>query len=541
MTRLLILTALLLAPLLAEATQRIWYEKGGDYYDPINPWHRKSTYVDLPLPPIGERYRAELYHANGQLALEGESLTPEFDRDKLIGTVVEYHPNGQIASEITYVTRNEVCNCGSDQIVRHGTFKEYHPNGQLHRMENYVAGTQADGEYTRYDEEGRVTFRYGVKGVRYHGAYAKYEAGQLIIETHYVNGRRHGPYREFDLQGRPLKVATLVDGEYHGLVETYRDGILVEQENYQDGQKTGPQKRFYPDGTLSRSYNASQFRGKPEGEDLHYRKDGTLSRKQVTTLDAKGNVAEVIEQRFDEQGQLKELEHKAGEWQLTETYDSAGNLIHRREQDKNGLQGLFLADEWSGLVRAHYLNGKEHGAYFKENRDGTVEKGQYQQGRKDGLWVTTAKDGTKEEAHYANGQKHGTLQRYSAGGALTELVTYHNGEKHGPADFIGPNGHRIIGNFYHGEPDGDYRMTTVDGGVVQQGQFVKGQPEGVHYHFSELGQLREKRSYLGGQPHGEWVKTELDGRIRVVKTYEQGELLSEREITLSELPAPGLY
>ncbi len=37
MTRLLILTALLLAPLLAEATQRIWYEKGGDYYDPINP------------------------------------------------------------------------------------------------------------------------------------------------------------------------------------------------------------------------------------------------------------------------------------------------------------------------------------------------------------------------------------------------------------------------------------------------------------------------------------------------------------------------
>lgn len=534
MTRILLIIAFMCASFIAAAGQRVWFEADGDYYDPANPWHRKALYLDLPLPKADDHYQVALYHDNGQLALKAFSPTPEFDRDTLLGEVVEYYDDGQVLMQASYVPRDQICDCGNDRPVLHGDYRDYHPNGQVHRSVSYYGGGLVDGDYTEYDAEGRITLRYSIKNYRRHGDYAKYQNGQLMREFRYVEGSIEGPYREFNEEGQLVKKATYSDGQYQGLVETYRDGVLVGEENYQAGRRRGLQKTYYPDGTPERVYTASEFHAKPVGEDRHYRRDGSLSQKTLTTLDSKGRTQESRKEYFDEEERLVKLVHKQGEWQLQEEYDQKGELSYRREEDDKGLQGLLLTDDWSGFVRAHYRDGEEHGTTIREASDGTRVEGRYESGKKEGLWVTLEPDGAREEIRYRDDELHGLHQRFDASGERTGYVNYDNGKKHGPADHY-DYGHRVVTRYHQGEPDGDYLETKPDGRILHQGQYRRGQPEGVHYHFSEVGQMLKKQSYRDGVAHGEWIEVGYGGMTVIRKLFENGELVSEMDIALDSL------
>ena len=446
MARKLLIVALLCMPLFLQADQRVWLDESGDYYDPANPWHRKTSYLDLPLPEADGLFQARLYYADGQVALEGLSPTPEFDRKTLLGEVVEYYPDGQVSIQASYVTRDQVCDCGHNHPVLHGPYKSYHPNGQLHRSLTYYGGGVMDGDYTEYDVEGQVTRRYSMKNYRYHGGYAEYRNGQLIKE-----------------------------------------------ENYHEGHRLGEQKTYYSDGRLQRTYIASDFYSQPVGEDLYYRGDGSLSRKIWRVLDDNGQVAESREEYFEADERLVRLVHKVGDWQLEEEYSQEGELTGRRERDKNGLQGLWLASNYTGI---------------------------------------------SEKVNYQDGKRHGLYQRFDENGEPVDVIHYENGQKHGPADYRDGYGYgyRVVTRYYKDEPDGDYLETTDDGRIIRQGQYLRGKPEGVHYQFSEVGQMLKKQSYREGEAHGEWIEMGYDGITVIRKHYENGTLISEGEI----IPEHGL-
>src|SRR5690606_4943408 len=67
-----------LFPLFVQAGQRIWLLEDGRYFDAADPDHRRAKYLEVPFVHEGERYRIVLRYPDGQLALEGQSLTPEF-------------------------------------------------------------------------------------------------------------------------------------------------------------------------------------------------------------------------------------------------------------------------------------------------------------------------------------------------------------------------------------------------------------------------------------------------------------------------------
>lgn len=535
MTRTLPIVALLCVSFFAQADQRIWFESNGDYYDPANSWHRKASYLELPLPKVEEQYQVRLYYADGQLALEGLSPTPDFERKNLVGDVVEYYPDGQVSVQASYVIRNQICDCGNDYPVLHGVYKAYHPNGQIQRSLDYYGGGVADGDYTEYDAEGRLTRSYSIRNFRRHGDYAEYQGGQLTKEAYYVNGSLEGPYRELDEQGRLTRKALFVGGKYQGVLETYRNGILVSEESYHEGRRLGWQKTYYPDGSPRRTYIASEFRSQPVGEDLHYRMDGSLSRKVSRVLDDRGQLVESRDEQFGEDERLVKLTHKVGDWQLEEEYNQNGELTARREQDDKGLQGLLLTRQWSTLVREHYKDGKEHGASIREGSGGSREEGRYQNGKKEGLWQTLQTNGITEKVNYRAGERHGRYQRFDETGELADVIHYENGKKHGPADYSDGYGHRVVARFYKDEPDGDYLETTDDGRIMRQGHYRRGQPEGVHYQFSSVGQMLKKQSYRDGDAHGEWIEVGYGGMSVIRKLYENGTLISEGEIALDAL------
>lgn len=535
MTRKLLFTVLLCMPLILQADQRVWFAENGDYYDPANPWHRKASYLELPLPKVDGFYQVKLFYADGQVALEGLSPTPDFNRKDLLGDVVEYYADGQVSVQASYVVRDQICDCGNNYPVLHGAYKAYHPNGQLERSLDYYGGGIADGDYTEYDEAGRVTRRYSIRNYRRHGDYAEYKNGQLTKEAYYVNGAREGNYRELDEQGHLIRKATFLDGKYQGVLETYRDGILASEEHYHEGNRLGLQKTYYPDGTPKRVYIASKFRSQPVGEDLYYRMDGSLSRKVMRVLDDNGRLVESRDEQYGDGERLVKLKHKVGDWQLEEEYSESGELIARREQDDKGLQGLLLTRQWSTLVREHYKDGEKHGDSLREGSGGAREEGRYENGLKTGPWLTLQSNGITEKVNYRAGKRHGRYERLDETGERSDVIHYENGQKHGPADFSDGYGHRVVANFYKDEPDGDYLETTDNGRIVRQGNYRRGKPEGVHYEFSSVGQMLKKRSYRDGEPHGEWIEMGYGGMSVIRKHYENGTLISEGDIALDSL------
>lgn len=538
MTRSLLFIVLLLMPLLGQADQRVWYQESGDYYDPANPWQRKHSYLELPLPELEGMYQVRLYYPDGQLALEGLSATPDYDKNSLLGEVVEYYPDGQVSARARYVSRDQVCDCGNTHPVRHGTYEEYHPNGQIHRSENYYGGGLTNGDYAEYDAEGRLSRSYSIRKYKYHGDYAKYQAGQLVEEAHYVNGTLEGVYRKLDEQGRLIRKVTYLNGKYEGVLETYRDGRLLSEESFHEGNRLGWQRLYHASGAPKRVYIASKFRSQPVGKDSHFRPDGSLSRMVVRTLDDNGEILESRDKHFGKNGTLSKFVHLKGGWQLTEEYNQNGEVIARREEDGKGLQGLLLNKQRSTLVREHYQDGLLHGRSLHKYASGSRAEGEYQNGEKEGLWLIIKGDGATEKLSYHAGEYHGLYQRFDADGELTDVIHFQNGKKHGLADYTEPTGNRVVSQFYQGEPDGDYLETKDDGRIVHQGQYQRGKPEGVHYHFAGTGQMLKKQMYQSGKAHGEWIEVGYGGMLVVRKQYENGRLISETDVSRDSESTP---
>jgi len=419
-----------------------------------------------------------------------------------------------------------------DYSVLHGPYKDYHPNGQIQRSVRYFGGAAIDGDYTDYDAEGRVTRSYSARGFRRYGKYAEYKGGQVTKEAYYVNGSLEGAYREFDEQGNLIRKAMYVNGKYQGVMEDYRNGALVSEKNYHKGIRLGWQKSYYPDGTPKRVYIASKFRSRPVGEDLYYRTDGNVSRKVLRILDESGRLVEFKNEQFGQGGQLIKLSHKRTDWQLEEEYNQSGELISRREQGENGLQGLLLTKKWSTLLLEHYKDGKKHGLSTRMGSGGSWEVGRYHNEKKEGLWRTLRGNGITQSVNYRAGERHGLYQRFDEMGNPADVIHYANGQKHGPAYYSDGDGHRVVADFYKDELDGDYLETTDNKRIVRKGHYRWGKPEGVQYEFSSVGQMLKKQSYRDGQPHGEWIEVSYGGMSVIRKLYNSGTLISEDDVAL---------
>ena len=163
------------------------------------------------------------------------------------------------------------------------------------------------------------------------------------------------------------------------------------------------------------------------------------------------------------------------------------------------------------------------------------------QGRKQGKWVVFGKDkphkgypdnGKIEEGVYLDNRKHGTWTKYYKDGKTP----------------------RIVGEFQHGRPKGEYKKMYETGKVEEEGVFENGKQTGTYKKFFDSGKIAQERNYNSegiedgvqkfyypnGQVEFEFTKKEginsgtsyrytEDGQVEEVITYAENGKVSSRE------------
>lgn len=472
------------------ASQKVWLTESGELFDPIDPQHRKHSYVELPLPPEGDGYRLRVYYANGELHIEGLSDDPEWETLHVRGDFTIWYANGNKKITGHYITIDTGSVDTPLKSAEHGVFNTYHPNGQLAFSREYHEGKLIDQPYEDFDEQGRR--------VRYKTAeiYQEYDQGLLIREEHYKDGVIHGYQRRFSGQG-----------------------IKLQEYFYHEGVARGPQLRFHENGQLRSRYIASEHNGAPEGEEVQYRPDGSLERRIHRQLNDHGEKVEYRMEQFSPDGELSEYTQRRGSKTVSERYNKVGELVERRERNDQGRQGLQVHRSWGSTLETHYLNDLKHGVHRQVFDDGSRIEGQYTNDEKHGTWAEYTADGSKSETVYIAGvQQNSEHSVQSTPSGETQLD--------GLVDRITYQG-REIATYAKGLRHGEYQLLTLDGKPLHTGHFINGEPEGVHYFFAENGRMHTRESYRHGLPHGEWLMTDYGGAVISKITYDNGRIVDE--------------
>lgn len=178
---------------------------------------------------------------------DASDFAMEYIHQDTSGSLVEYHPNGNIAykgsfkdgeedGEILYLTaQNEIVQkytLKNGKKVGLGEVNTFYDNGQLKTHTDTFNGLES-GLYVRFHEDGQLAVRgyYSQENIDGTGLesfrkgiwrYYKYHPnGNLAEETTYINETKSGKYQKLDSTGQILEAGIYLDGEMDGVWELY--------------------------------------------------------------------------------------------------------------------------------------------------------------------------------------------------------------------------------------------------------------------------------------------------------------------------------
>lgn len=203
---------------------------------------------------------------------DASDFTEEYIQQNTSGTLVSYHPNGNVAykgavvdgeedGEILYLTPN-------NDIIKKYTIKNgeesgpgevntFYSNGQLKTHTETYNGLKS-GLYVRFYEDSQIAERgyysqedFDGNGLEIFkkGIWRNYEYhsnGNLAEEVTYVNQLKSGKYQKLDEHGRILEAGKYLAGEMHGVWQLYDE----EQERtlyakYDNGELLGAASNLF--------------------------------------------------------------------------------------------------------------------------------------------------------------------------------------------------------------------------------------------------------------------------------------------------------
>lgn len=103
-----------------------------------------------------------------------------------------------------------------------------------------------------------------------------YNAGQLIEEGRYTDGKRAGEWTRFWPNGKEMSRITYVNGRPKGrYIIFYPTGKMEEQGSWDMDRNTGSFKRWHPNGQLSQDFVFDQY-GLRDGQQRYFHENGQL-------------------------------------------------------------------------------------------------------------------------------------------------------------------------------------------------------------------------------------------------------------------------
>ena len=458
-----------------------------------------------------------------------------------------------------------------------------HANGNL-ASEGCLVGGVPEGVWTNYDAKGvlqsegerknnkptgvwrffvdgvvseEVSLEFGVK----HGVQVLYDAGVLTDSVWWVNGKREGVAKSFRGDGslnwevpyvNDQKEGKATQRNSEGMPVAYRWHsqnrlIASEQFNRFDAldRKTGPWKVFHPSGRVVET-----------GTYLEGMRHGVFQ-----YFDARGNLTEVREYRFDQWIQAEESttpvvevqERRRENGTLEETVtlvDGVMQGVSRRYDESGEVVGGALFEQ--GVLVAEGITteeGERDGPWKTFWPHGAVRsEGMYQQGLREGEWVFYRRSGEVEQrGAYQAGELHGVWTWWYEGGEVHRTESYRRGKPHGAFTENKPDGtplvqglyddglkeglwvvevndHREEGVYVYGQKDGVWTHTYGSGQRQFEGAFDLGQPTGKHKTWHPNGVLEESGSYESGAKHGKWKLYSDEGLLLHEYIYRYGKL-----------------
>jgi antitoxin component YwqK of YwqJK toxin-antitoxin module len=293
-----------------------------------------------------------------------------------------------------------------------------------------------------------------------------YEDGSLYYSGQFKNDKPYGVFKYY-----------------------YESGELMARHEFIEGHTVVEGKTFYRDGTLqSEGRYASQ---KKEGEWKFYNRDGKLVRVEQFKNDMS-------------HGPVK-LYYPSGELLEESTYEN---------DQRQGSWAMYY-DNGEPKIAGHSVDDKHHGefVYYFENGQKQLE-GRYQNGMQEGQWIEYHKDGRiRLVLLYKNGKiakkqhMNGTFLDYYVTDIPKSEYRYKDGKKHG-----------MFTEWYD---QGEFKKVQTQaegpGSEMQWKEKLVGQ------------QVRMEGEYYMGEPDGEFLYFNEDGRLMKTEIYEEGELVETIE------------
>ena len=383
----------------------------------------------------------------------------------------------------------------------------------------------AEGEWTYFSTDGRLTAIGNLKDSKRHGEWVWYHPnGEVESKGNFKDGELDGQLFSFYPNGNPKLEAAYANGKREGVEkEYYINGALHSTKQYVDGQGSGDNLSFYWDGTISDSLYLVE--GQISGAYRQYHNNGQLATLGQAKEDSKHGVIK----EFYNNGQLR------SEY----TYDQGKLIDTGKEYHRNGqlaFEGIYEDGNPSGTQISYFQDGKKrlerpynaagevsgeeihydpHGIPFESY---TFSKGNitaYRFVDKDGNTLSQAKkkgpnflyeglyyDGTKQSTGLYNvkGGKEGSWEFFNEDGVLSSQSNYKENQPHGKLTRYFPNGKiKNTLEYADGLAEGEFIAYFGSGQVEEKGRYAKNELIGEWFTFNEMGQLIKISYYVNGQ------------------------------------------
>lgn len=396
-----------------------------------------------------------------------------------------------------------------------GTITVYDRQGHIDRKVEYAHGKR-NGRMRKYSEDGEVyrTTEY-VDGKK-EGPSKSFHHGVLRSVEPYRNDRLEGAaeyYYRPDKQGadgqkRQLRLLIhYKNGRKNGWTRTWNDqGQLLSETHYVDGKKDGVERGFSYDDDGERGVTAiAHYKA---GKRVGVTEDFYRNERRIYADDGSERLIEEADIN-PETGQPLRRERKLGEGDhartVTETYDRDGYLTMRQIDYRH--TGHHLLYQFAGdgrlIARRERVRGDKVGRFVAEVGGGMIQRGRYDdQGRRQGEVIETRDGEVMAKSHYVDDERNGDYVRYDAQGRVIERGVYKQGKRSGAWQIHGANHYDQIwkGRYAAGRRVGHWRVVDENGRLLGAGDYDdQGEENGVWVIYDDDGNVRDCPRYDHGQ------------------------------------------
>jgi antitoxin component YwqK of YwqJK toxin-antitoxin module len=211
--------------------------------------------------------------------------------------------------------------------------------------------------------------------------------------------------------------------------------------------------------------------------------------------------------------------------------DKIEQVTHYRNGYKHGYYAIYDLAAATGIPMEEgwYNHGRLHGRRICYDNNGAIYKSnEFINGSYFGTHEFYDKfEGVVKIKNYRRGIKHGISLRYSLAGNLLRRTPYELGDKHGRrVEYFDSADRKIrkIAHFRNGNKHGRIKKFSKLS-IKKITRYTAGKKEGDRITFYPNGNLCTNEYFWEGLREGEQKRFDIDGKLIVIHTYSEGELV----------------